>query len=165
MRPVHVMLRFGCVGLLLASMSVPGAGLDKIGQTGVPATRLGQRIAAHSSLPETSQGMTRYWSAVVIAIAASNPADDAQADAQSGHAGFMTYANDTVAERYIASGMRCLDRSEPRRRTVFHFGYQAPISQDAGKALIAFDAYARVYNAHALATGVLKETSCIDVKN
>ncbi len=165
MRPVHVTMWFGCIAPLLIGMAMPTFGLDKIGQTGVPATRLGQRIAEHSSASETTPRTASYWNAVVMAIADADPANDARSDSRSGHAGFMTYANDTVAERYVASGLRCRDRSEPRRRTVFHFGYQAPLSLDAGKALLAFDAYARVYNVQVLSAGALAETSCIIVED
>lgn len=163
MRPVRIKVWLGCIAALLLGMASPAFGLDRIGQTGVPATRLGQRIAEHSSPAGAASGTASYWNAVIMAITVADPASDARADGRSGHPGFMTYANDTVAERYVASGLRCRDRSEPRRRKVFHFGYQAPLSADAGRALLAFDAYARAYNAQVLSAGALKETSCIPV--
>jgi len=165
MRPVHVIFRIGCAGLLLAGTSAPAVGLDQIGQTGAAATKLGQRIAAQSSTMDATRGTDRYWNAVVIAIIASDPATDARTDTRSGQGGLMTYANDTTAERFVAPDVRCLDRSEPERRSVFHFAYSAPLSAAAGKALLAFDTYARAYNAQALAAGALVETSCMVVEN
>ncbi len=163
MTPVHALMRIACLGLLAASLAAPAAGLDRIGQNGVPGTRLGQLIADHLAPSANTPGTASYWQAVVMAIAKADPEGDVRADARSGHAGLMTYANDTVAERHVASGLRCHDRSEPRRRTVFHFGYRAPLSPDAGKALFAFDTYARAYNLQALSSGVLRETSCIPI--
>ncbi len=163
MTPVRALVRIACIGLLTANLAAPAAGLDRIGQTSVASTRLGQLIADHLSPSETAPGTASYWQAVVMAIAKADPEDDVQADARAGHAGLMTYANDTVVERHVASGLRCRDRSEPRRRTVFHFGYRAPLSPDAGKALLAFDTYARAYNLQALSSGILQETSCIPI--
>ena len=165
MTPVRMAMRIGSLALVWAGLSAPVLSLDKIGQKGVPATQLGQRIAEQSAPAEQDPGTAAYWQAVAEAIAASDPAKDARADTRSGNAGLMTYANDSIAERYVASGLRCSDRSEPRRRTVFHFGYQSPLTRDAGQALLAFDAYARIYNAKTLGDGALAETSCILVED
>ncbi|MDA7949770.1 MAG: hypothetical protein MPJ78_20165, partial [Hyphomicrobiaceae bacterium] len=131
MTPVRMAMRIGYLGLIWAGLTAPAAALDKIGQKGLPATQLGQRIAEHSAPSDPVSATAAYWQAVEKTIAASDPARDARADSRSGQIGLMTYANDTVAERYVASGVHCRDRSEPRRRTVFHFGYQSPLTPDA----------------------------------
>jgi hypothetical protein len=37
----------------------------------------------------------------------------------------------------------------------------APVKHEAGGALLAFDGYARLYNAHNIKSGALGETSCV----
>ena len=132
---------------------------DRIGQATGAVTALGKRLAPVARATD-GRPTEATWRRAAALIAAANAEADARADAAAGHAGLMTHANDTTAERAFAPGTRCHDRSEPARRAVFHFAYTTPLTPAAGQALLAFDSYARAYNAAVIASGTLGETSC-----
>jgi len=132
-----------------------------MGQKSGQITRLGLRLAPLSARHDRPPYDAGYWSQARAIIEASDAAKDAAADTAAGHTGFMTHANDAIAESPLAPGLKCLDRSEASRHAVFHFAYMAPLTRATGGALLAFDAYARLYNGHLFASGALGETSCI----
>lgn len=131
---------------------------DRISQKTSQMTALGQRL-----MPLNANTATRdpaYWEAVADIIKKSNASADARADAGAGHAGLMTHADDAVAGRALAPGVKCFDRSEPGRRAVFLFAYNAERSPALGPALLAFDAYATAYNREVLKRAALGDTNC-----
>lgn len=149
---------------VLAALALVGAPLpltadaERIGQKTGQITELGQRLAplnARTGAPDAA-----YWDAMKTVIEKSDAGADARADARSGHAGLMAHANDALAERALAPGVKCYDRGEPGRRAVLLFAYDAERSPALGPALLAFDAYAARYNAHALKSSALGETTC-----
>lgn len=149
---------------ILALLGAPAdaAEPDRIGQTGSAATRLGQRLAALAGRQGETPHTGAFWDAARAAILASDAVEDAAADMAAGHTGFMTYANDTIAERPNAPGIRCFDRTEAGRRAVFRFAYREPLERQQGQSLLAFLTYAQAYNAHVAASGALGETSCAE---
>lgn len=148
-----------CVLATLAVIAAPlAAGPDRIGQKSGQVTELGQRLVPLNGHVSARGGA--YWKALKALVDKSDARADARADAASGHAGFMAHADDAVAGRPVASGVRCFDRSEAGRRAVFLFGYNAQTSPALGPALLAFDAYAARYNREALRGKSLGETSC-----
>jgi len=134
---------------------------DKIGQKSGQMTRLGMRLALLTQRHEMPPYNAAYWREARAIIETSDAAEDASADTAAGHTGFMTHANDAIAESPVAPGLKCFDRSEASRRRVFLFAYKAPVKHEAGGALLAFDGYARLYNAHIFKSGALGETSCV----
>ncbi len=153
-----------CVAMatLLSSPALAG-GPDTMGQKSGQMTRLGIRLMALSARHPMPPYNAAYWSEARAAIKASDAEKDANADTAAGHTGFMTHANDAIAESPLAPGLKCFDRSEASRRGVFLFAYKAPVKREAGGALLAFDSYARRYNGHMLTSGALGETSCVAV--
>ena len=147
--------------LVLAGVPALAAGPDRMGQKSSQKTQLGKRLAPLAGRHDMPPYNAAYWSEARTIIETSDTAKDARSDTSAGHIGFMTHANDKIAESPIAPGFKCLDRSEASRRTVFLFAYKAPLTREAGGALLAFDAYARLYNGHIFASGALGETSCI----
>ena len=135
-------------------------GPDHFGKPGAPATQLGRALAQVAGERGAPPHDDRFWAQVRDIISNSDAAKDADADAIAGHVGFMTYANELVAERPVASGLRCAYRSEAGKRAVFFFGFHEPLSREAGQALLAFDTYARAYNLSVLNSGALTDTSC-----
>lgn len=147
-------------------MALPGALAmasepDTMGQKDGQTTRLGLRLAPISTRNETQPYDAAYWSEARAIIETSDAAKDASDDITAGHAGFMTHANDAIAESPVVPGLKCFDRSETSRRAVFLFAYRAPLAREAGGALLAYDGYARLYNAHIFKSGALGETSCV----
>jgi len=147
-------------------MALPGASAlagkpDTMGQKSAQTTQLGLRLAPISTRHDIPPYDAVYWREARAIIETSDAAKDASADTAAGHTGFMTHANDTIAESPIAPGLKCFDRSETSRRAVFLFAYNAPLAHEAGGALLAFDRYARLYNAHIFKSGALGETSCV----
>ena len=160
---VNGIARIVVIACVLAAGSA-AAGPDRIGQATGAVTQLGQRLAPVAR--DTGGRPTdATWRRAAALIAAADPETDARADAAAGHIVFMTHANDATAERPFAPGLRCFDRSEMTRRAVFHFAYTTPLTPAAGQALLAFDGYARTYNAHVIASGALGETSCAAARN
>ncbi len=151
--------RIGLIALVLLATPALAGLPDRMTQKTGQATRLGKRVAplnSHRADPPPAA----HWQAVKDVIDGSDARADARADAAAGQAGFMTHANDAIAERPHAPGLRCYIRSEPSRRAVFLFGYGAGLTREAGQALLAFDGYARLYNVEILKSGALGETSC-----
>lgn len=149
-----------CFALAVFLASPAHAGpINRIEALETPATRLGKALAGlreRGGLP----GSAQFWTQAREIISSADAEKDARADGAAGYAGVMTHANDSIAERTEAPGLKCFDRSEPGRRTVFHFGYKEPLARGVGAALLAFDDYARRYNLTALRSGSLGETSC-----
>ena len=133
---------------------------DKMGQKSGQITRLGMRLALLTQRHDMPPYDDAYWSEARELIGTSDAVKDARADRSAGHTGFMTHANDAIAESPIAPGLRCLDRSESSRRAVFLFAYKSPLTDEAGRALLAFDVYARLYNEQIFDSGKPDETSC-----
>ena len=154
------------VWICVALLSLPGApalagGPDAMGQKSAQMTRLGIRLMPLAVRHEIPPYNAAYWREARAIIETSDAAKDASADTAAGHTGFMTHANDAIAESPVAPGLKCFDRSEASRRGVFLFAYKAPVKHEAGGALLAFDGYARLYNAHIFKSGALGETSCV----
>ena len=150
-----------CVAMLtLLSSTALAGGPDTMGQKRGQITRLGIRLAPLAQRHDMPPYDAAYWSETRATIKASDAAKDANADTAAGHTGFMTHANDAIAESPITPGLKCFDRSEASRRGVFLFAYKAPVKREEGRALLAFDGYARRYNGHMLTSGALGETSC-----
>ena len=147
--------------LVLPGVHALAAGPDRMGQKNSQKTQLGKRLAPLAGRHDMPPYNTAYWRKARTIIETSDAAKDARADTAAGHIGFMTHANDAIAESPIAPGFKCFDRSEASRRTVFLYSYQGPLTHEAGGALLAFDAYARLYNGHIFKNGALGETSCI----
>jgi hypothetical protein len=133
---------------------------DKIRQKNGQITQLGMRLAPLTQRQAGPPYEATYWSEARAIIEASDAAKDASADIAAGHTGFMTHANNAIAESPIAPGVKCFDRSETSRRAVFLFAYKPTLREEAGQALLAFDVYARLYNGHIFQSGRLSETSC-----
>ncbi len=149
--------------LVLLGVPALAAGSDRIGQKNSQKTQLGKRLAPLAGRHDTPPDDAAYWSEARAIIETSDAAKDANADTAAGHTGFMTHANDAIAESPLAPGLKCFDRSEASRRAVFLFAYKAPVKREAGGALLAFDTYARRYNDHMLTSGALSETSCVAI--
>ena len=94
-----------CRGLMLAAamlaviVPVRAAGADRIGQRDGNVTQLGMRLAPLAARHAGDARGGAYWREARALMDASRPARDAEADAAAGHAGFMTHANDSFAER------------------------------------------------------------------
>ena len=156
------------VWICVAMLTLPGApvladGPDGMGQKSAQMTRLGMRLMPLAERNGMSPYDAVYWSEARAIIEISDAAKDASADTAAGHTGFMTHANDAIAESPVAPGLKCYDRSEASRRATFLFAYKAPVKREAGGALLAFDTYARRYNSHMLTSGALGETSCVAI--
>lgn len=150
-----------CVAVAALASTLAHAGEpDRIGKTDGQITQLGMRLAAIARKLGTTPLKEEFWLQARAVIERSDPVKDATADSAAGHVGFMTYANEFVAERPVASGLRCFLRREAGQRAVFLFGYKEPLAREVGQALLAFDTYAGQYNVTALNSGVLGETSC-----
>ncbi len=149
--------------LTLTGAPALAGGPDGMGQKSAQMTALGIRLMPLAERRAMPAHDAAYWSEARAVIESSKPAKDASADAAAGHAGFMTHANDAIGESPVAPGLKCFDRSEASRRGVFLFAYQAPVQREAGRALLAFDTYARRYTSQLLASGALGETSCVAV--
>lgn len=134
-----------------------------MGQKSSQKTQLGKRLAPLAGRHDMPPYNTAYWRKARTIIETSDAAKDARADTAAGHIGFMTHANDAIAESPIAPGFKCFDRSEASRRAVFLFAYKTPVKREAGGALLAFDTYARRYNGQMLISGALGETSCVAI--
>ncbi len=147
--------------LVLPGVPALATGPDGMGQADSQKTQLGKRLAPLAQRHGMPPYNAAYWSNARVIIETSDAAKNASADTAAGHAGFMTHSNDAIAESPVAPGFNCLDRSETSRRTVFLYSYREPLTREAGGALLAFDAYARLYNGHIFNNGALGETSCI----
>lgn len=124
-------------------------------------TRFEQRFSELRKNYQKAPDSAVFWKEAQAMIMSSNAANDANADMDAGKAGFMTHANNSIAERPVAPGIKCLDRSETSRYALYLFAYHDPLPPELGKALLAFDIYARSYNAAMLRSGALGDTSCI----
>lgn len=149
------------LAVFLASLAHAGP-TDRIEVLHAPLTQLGKALAGARE-KSGPPGGANFWTQTREIIARADAEKDVLADGAAGHSGVMTHANDTVIERPQAPGLKCFDRSEPGRRSVFHFGYKEPLARGAGAALLAFDDYARLYNVSTLRSGALGETSCREV--
>lgn len=143
---------------MLAAAPAFANAADRISGKANQMTALGQRLA-----PLNANAATRdaaYWEAVAAIIEQADADADARADAAAGHAGLMAHADDAVAGRALAPEVKCSDRSEPGRRALFLFAYNAERTPALGPALLAFDAYANAYNREVLKRAALGQTSC-----
>lgn len=151
--------RIGLIFLALGATPALAGGPDGISQKTGQITQLGKRLAPlNARLADPPS--TTHWQAATALIDGSDATQDADADAAAGHAGFMTHANDAIAERPHAPGLYCYIRSEAGRRAVFLYRYRGSLAREATRTLLAFDAYARVYNIKIIKSGALGETSC-----
>lgn len=144
--------------MALAAAPALAGDADAISRKGGQKTALGQRLAPLNA--GTDAPNAAYWDAVKALIMKSDAGADARTDATAGIAGFMAHADDAVAGRPVAPGVKCFDRSEPGRRTGFLFAYDADRTPALGPALLAFDAYATAYNRETVKSSALGETSC-----
>lgn len=159
----------GGLPVLILSAAIAGpfattaGAADRMGQKAGTTTALGTRLAPFAARHDQPLRRDAFWSDVHRTLEASDAKGDAEDDTARGHTGLMTHANETAIEPRLAPGLKCFDRSEPARRAVFFLAYSAPLTSAAGRALLAFDVYARAYNRAVLKSGALGETSCRDV--
>lgn len=149
----------GLIALALAAAPALARPPDRIDQHSGQITQLGKRLAPLNAQRD-DRPSAAHWRAVKRAIDKSDARADARGDIAAGHIGLMTHANDTIAERPHAPALHCYIRSEPGQRAAFLFRYKAGLARAQAEALLAFDGYARAYNAEILSSGALGETTC-----
>ena len=151
--------RIGLIVLALAASPTLAGPPDRIDQQSGQITQLGKRLAPVNARRD-DPASAAHWQAVKRVIEKSDAKADARGDIAAGHIGLMTHANDTIVERPHAPALDCYIRSEPGQRSALLFRYETGLSHAEAEALLAFDGYARTYNAEIFNSGALGETTC-----